>query len=429
MSKRSLDELLEERRRSVNPALSISYDQPLHIVRGRGSKLYDAAGDEYLDCVNNVCHVGHQNEHVVDALTRQASLLNTNTRYVYEGLSSYSTRLAATLPAPLEVVYLVNSGSEANDLALRIVRQVTGRANVVVLDAAYHGHTGSVIELSPYKLNGKGGRPIPEHVFVAPSPDPYRGLHRGASSGQAYAREVASRAEEAQARGGLAGFFFESIQSCGGQIEPAPGFLESACRAVRERGGLVVADEVQVGFARVGSHWWGFETQGIVPDIVTLGKPIGNGHPLAAVVTTRAIADAFDNGMEYFNTFGGNPVSCAVGHAVLDVIEREDLQSNARTIGGAMLDGFRSLASRHEAIGDVRGRGLFTGIEFVRDRATREPAPELARRVVELALTDRVLLSRDGPDENVLKFKPPMVFDVADTDRLLTTLEKALKLL
>lgn len=409
-------DVAEVRRAHLGPSLSLSYDRPLHIVRGWRQHLYDAGGRSYLDCVNNVAHVGHCHPRVTRAAAEQSARLNTNTRYLYEPLADYLERLTATLPAPLRVAYLVCSGSEANELALRLARAHTRRHDVIVLDTAYHGNTHALIEISPYKFNGPGGRGKPPHVHVVPMPDVYRGPHRGGDAGACYARYVA----QAAAGRTVAAFFSESALGCGGQIVPPHGFLHESFAAVRAAGGVCIADEVQTGFGRAGSHFWMFEEHGVVPDIVTMGKPIGNGHPMGAVVTTAEIAASFANGMEYFNTFGGNPVSCAVGLAVLDVIRDEGLQENAREVGAYLMDGLRSM--RHPLIGDVRGRGLFLGFEMVRDRETREPANREAAALVNRLKEQGVLLSTDGPHHNVIKIKPPMVFSRADADRVVAGL-------
>jgi 4-aminobutyrate aminotransferase-like enzyme/Ser/Thr protein kinase RdoA (MazF antagonist) len=415
--------LAQTRRRMLGPSLSLSYSEPLHIIRGLRQHLYDAGGRRYLDCVNNVAHVGHAHARVNEAIARQMALLNTNTRYLHEHLAEYIERLTATLPPPLSVVYLVCSGSEANELALRLARAHTGRDRIFVLDAAYHGNTGALVDLSPYKFNGKGGRGKPAHVEIMPLPDVYRGPYRGPDAGARYAAHVADIAERT---GGPAAFLAESASGCGGQVFFPRGYLAEAFAAVRAAGGVCVADEVQTGFGRAGSHFWMFQTHRVVPDIVTMGKPIANGHPMGAVVTTREIADSFANGMEYFNTFGGNPVSCAAGLAVLDVIRDEGLQENARATGDYLLAGLRDLATRHPPIGDVRGCGLFLGVELVRDRKTLEPAAEEASQLVDRMKELGVLLSTDGPLHNVIKIKPPLVFDRADADVLLERLEKAL---
>lgn len=420
------ESILRRRRRHFGRNLSLSYQAPLTILRGSRQYLFDANGRGYLDLVNNVCHVGHAHPRVVRALSQQAARLNTNTRYLHPLLVDYIRRLSQTLPDPLQVVFLCCTGSEANDLALRLARNATARHGVVVVDAAYHGHTAAVLETSPYKFNSPGGMGRAPHIHVVPSPDVYRGPHAGPDAGTAYGEDVRQALRAAENDGGAAAFIVESLLGCGGQIEPPAGYLQSAFEHARRAGAVCIADEVQVGFGRPGTHLWGFEAQGAVPDIVTLGKPIGNGHPLAAVVTTTEIADAFDNGMEYFNTFGGNPVSCAVGNAVLDVVRDEGLQENALEVGGYFLEGLRSLASRHRLIGDVRGRGLFLGVELVRDHTTLEPAADEAARIIERMKDAGILLSTDGPLHNVLKIKPPMVITRGDVDRVVETLDRVL---
>jgi 4-aminobutyrate aminotransferase-like enzyme/Ser/Thr protein kinase RdoA (MazF antagonist) len=414
---RSTEQLAESRRRMLGPSLSVSYSEPLHIIRGWRQHLYDAGGRRYLDCVNNVAHVGHAHPRVNQAIAGQMALLNTNTRYLHEHLAEYIERLAALLPPRLSVVYLVCSGSEANELALRLARAHTGRDRVFVLDAGYHGNTSALIDISPYKFNGKGGRGKPAHVEIMPLPNGYRGLYRGPDAGSRYAAAVADAVRRA---GPPAVFFAESASGCGGQIFFPPGYLAEAFEAVRAAGGVCVADEVQTGFGRAGSHFWMFETQGALPDIVTMGKPIANGHPMGAVVTTQEIAASFANGMEYFNTFGGNPVSCAAGLAVLDTIRDEGLQENARITGDYLLEGLRELAARMPLIADVRGRGLFLGVELAAGAAE---ASAVVDRMKDLG----VLLSTDGPRHNVLKIKPPLVFGREDADVLLHGLETTLR--
>jgi 4-aminobutyrate aminotransferase-like enzyme len=421
--------LLAQRRRLAGPSLSLAYEAPLEIVRGRGQFLFEHGGRAYLDCVNNVCHVGHSHPRVVGAMAEQAAILNTNTRYLHPLLIEYSERLAASLPDPLRVCYFVNSGSEANELAVRIARTVTGRRDVIVVEGGYHGNTHTLVELSPYKSEGPGGRGLPDWVHKAASPDPYRGAHRGSSeeTGAAYAEEIREICARLTADGRPPALFIvEPIIGCGGQILPPPGYLRHAFDHLREAGGLCIADEVQVGLGRVGSHMWAFQSHGVVPDIVTIGKPIGNGHPLAAVVTSAEIATAFANGMEYFSTFGGNPVSMAVGLAVLDVIEQEGLLEHALRVGGYLMNGFRALAEHHPQIGDVRGEGLFLGVELVEDRQSRAPATALTGRLIERLKTDGILLSAEGPHHNVLKLKPPMVFAETDADILLAAVDRAL---
>lgn len=422
------DALRPRREKVMNPALSLSYDKTLKIIRGRGSWLVDHTGRRFLDTVNNISHVGHSHPQVVAALSAQAAELNTNSRYLHDLMPALAERIAATLPGDLSVVTFVNSGTEANELALRIARTALGKTDTIVLDWAYHGNAGATVEISPYKFKRKGGFPRPDFVQIAPFPDPYRGLHRGAQSGPAYAAEIAPCLDAIATRtgDGAATFIAESLSGVGGQVVFPPGYLAGVYERIRARGGLCIADEVQCGFGRVGSHFWGFEQQGVTPDIVVLGKPFGNGHPLAAVVTTPALAARFANGMEYFNSFGGNPVSMAVGHAVLDVIEGEGLQENAQTTGAILMQGFRALAERFACIGDVRGAGLFIGVEFVTDRDTRIPDAATAGALVEGLRLRGVLAATDGPDDNVLKVKPPMVFGRDEADVLLSACAKVL---
>jgi len=345
--------------------------------------------------------------------------------------SRYAERLTRRMPEPLRVCYLLNSASEANELALRLARTHTGRRDVIVLDHAYHGNTGGLIEISPYKLNGPGGSPPPPWVQVAAIPDDYRGPYKRSDpeAGVNYARHVAGCIEAIGRRGpgaGVAAFIAETLPSVGGQIVLPPGYLAAVYSHVRSAGGLCIADEVQVGFGRLGADFWGFGTQGVVPDIVVLGKPIGNGFPLAAVVTTPEVAASFDNGMEFFSTFGGNPVACAAGLAVLDVVEEEGLQEHARHLGDHLLEGLHELAGRHALVGDVRGLGLFLGAELVRDRETLEPAGEEAGHVASRLRERGILAGTDGPHHNVLKIRPPLILGEADADFFLEVLDEVL---
>lgn len=439
------DEILKLRRQHIGYNLSISYRRPLHIVRGYRQWLYDAEGQRYLDAVNNVPHVGHCHPKVVRAGQRQMAVLNTNTRYLHELLVRYAGRLCETLPEPLRVCFLVNSGSEANELALRLARAHTRQKDTIVVDVAYHGNTTGAVALSPYKFDHKGGMGAAEWVHKVTMPDTYRGPIRGSDpeAGTKYAQSVAAAIQQIRnlpphhqpevadvrykpARD-VAAFVSESILSCGGQIVLPQGYLWEVYRMVREAGGVCIADEVQTGFGRTGSHFWAFETQGVVPDIVTAGKPAGNGHPLGIVITTPAIAASFHNGLEYFNTFGGNPVSCAIGLAVLDVIQEERLQANALETGNYLMDGLLGLMRRHPLIGDVRGLGLFCGFEMVRDRQTLEPATAEASYVANRMRDHGILLSTDGPLENVIKIKPPLCFDRENADYLIETLDQVLR--
>lgn len=424
----SLDGLRERRTRILGPSLSLSYRRPLHIVRGFRQFLYASDGQPYLDAVNNVPHVGHAHPRVVAAAAAQDALLNTNTRYLHENLLEYAERLAALFPDPLSVIFLVCSGSEANELALRMSRAATGARGVVALEGGYHGNTTSLVDVSHYKHAGPGGAGAPDWVRIAAMPDPYRGRHRQASDpAAAYAGEVERAARDlAASPHGLAAFLAEPLLGCGGQLVPPAGWLRASFEAVRAAGGVCIADEVQIGLGRVGSHMWAFEEQGALPDVVTLGKPIGNGYPLAAVVTTPEIAAAFANGMEYFNTFGGNPVACAVGGAVLDVLEAEELPASAQRVGRLLLDRLRVLADRHPLVGEARGVGLYLGVELVRDRDSLEPAAVEASYVVNRLRERGILVSTDGPWHNVVKIKPPLCFDMDDAERLAAELDRVL---
>jgi 4-aminobutyrate aminotransferase-like enzyme/Ser/Thr protein kinase RdoA (MazF antagonist) len=418
-------QLKRRRNEHISKALSLSYRRPLHIVRGRAQYLFDQYGHPYLDCVNNVCHVGHSHPKVIEAAENQMRKLNTNTRYLHQNILDYAERLCATLPDPLQVCFLVCSGSEANDLALRLARAYTGNLNTVVLDAAYHGNLTSLIEISPYKFEGPGGSGAPGHVRKALLPDPYRGPYSGSEAASRYAEDVAQKM--ASFEDPRVTFIAESAAGCAGQIIFPDGYFENAFQHVRKRDGICMVDEVQVGFGRVGTHFWCFQTQNVIPDIVTMGKPIGNGHPMGAVITTHKVAAAFENGMEYFNTFGGNPVSCAIGLAVLDVIREEGLQEQARDVGAYLKSSLESLQRNHEMIGDVRGLGMFLGIELVRDRKAKSPAGQRASYVVERMRDRGILLSTDGPFHNVIKIKPPLVFTRGNADQVVENLDVVLK--
>jgi 4-aminobutyrate aminotransferase-like enzyme/Ser/Thr protein kinase RdoA (MazF antagonist) len=423
------DEILRIRRHNIGPSLSIAYKKPLNIVRGFMQYLYDDDGRVYLDAVNNVPHVGHSHPDVVRAAARQMAVLNTNTRYLHENIALYARRLAATMPDPLSVCFFVCSGSEANELAIRMARAHTGTSDIIVLDGAYHGNTSTLVDISPYKFDGPGGRGEQVWVHKVLMPDLFRGPYRTSDPDAAskYAGHVKHAIDQASGAGRrVAAFISESMLGCGGQIVLPAGYLKQTYEHSRKAGAVCIADEVQVGLGRAGSRFWAFETQAVVPDIVTVGKPLGNGHPLAAVITTPEIAASFDNGMEYFNTFGGNPVSCAVGMSVLDLIEREDLQNRAGVVGERLITQLERLKEAHPLIGDVRGMGLFVGVELVLDNKTLEPAPLHASYIIERMKDRGILISTDGPLHNVLKIKPPMVFDEANADFLVEALDGVL---
>jgi len=420
-----LEQSLSTRHKFLSSNLSLSYDRPLKIVRGWMQYLYDDTGRAFLDVYNNVPLVGHSHPRVVQAIQKQIALLNTNTRYLHDNILRYAERLTALLPAPLRVCLFVNSGSEANELALRLARTHTGREDIVVLEHAYHGHTSTLIDISPYKFNGPGGKGQKPWVHVAPIADDYRGIHRRGEPdlGKKYATHVAAILEKLKREGrGAAAFIAETLPSVAGQVVFPPGYLSEVYKHVRAAGAVCIADEVQVGFGRLGTHFWGFETQEVVPDIAVFGKPIGNAFPLAAVVTTAEIAASFANGMEFFSTFGGNPVACAAGLAVLDVLEENHLQQNALNVGSHWLCDLRSLQAQYPLIGDVRGSGLFLGIDLVSDRDKRTPATAQAHYVVNRLRDLGVLAGTDGPYHNVLKLRPPLIFSVADAALFTSTL-------
>ena len=404
------DSILEARRQLLGRNLSIAYEKPLNIVRGEMQYLYDDEGRRYLDAYNNVAHVGHCHPKVVAAGQQQMELLNTNTRYLSDLINQYAERLTATLPDALRVCYFVNSGSEANELALRLARAHTKSRDLIVLEHAYHGNTTTLIDISPYKHDGPGGSGSPEWVHKAPLPS-------SIDDAQAVV-EIAGKLESR-----LCGFIAESMPSVAGQIVLPDGYLQKVYDAVRAAGGVCIADEVQTGYGRIGTHFWGFEKYDVVPDIVVLGKPIGNGHPIGAVITTRGIAESFDNGMEFFSTFGGNNVSCAIGLAVLEVVHEEKLQSHALEVGERLLKGLRELQQRHEIFADVRGSGLFLGVELIEDG---DPATLEANRIVNRMREEGILLGTDGPSHNVLKIRPPMPLSGEDADQLITTLNNVL---
>ncbi len=395
-------------------AVSLSYKAPIHMTGAAMQYMYSADGKTYLDCVNNIPHVGHCHPRVVEAGQRQMACLNTNTRYLYDSLDRYAVKLLSKFPSSLNKLFLVNSGSAATDLAVRLAEAFTGNTDYLVLDYAYHGNTKAAIGLSPYKFNRKGGKGRPDNITILPTgPD-------------ADVKQVFAGKE-----GRPLTFFAESIVGCAGQIVLDTAIMQQTVGAVRSAGGLYVADEVQTGFGRVGHKFWGFELYDVVPDIVILGKPMGNGHPMGAVVCTEAVARSFETGMEFFSSFGGNPVSCEIGLAVLQVIEEEALQENARLVGDYLREklavgslqsavGSRQSAGGREAgfrVKEVRGSGLFLGIEIV-ESDSGKPATEAAISIVEEMKEIGILLSTDGPYNNVIKIKPPLCFSMQNADEL-----------
>ena len=414
--------LLERRHRLLGPAYRLLYDAPLHPVRGEGVWLVAADGSRVLDCYNNVPSVGHCHPRVVEALGRQAALLNTHTRYLHETVLDYAERLLATMPAEIGNVMFTCTGSEANDLAVRVARSVTGNTGFIVTANAYHGVTATVAEMSP-SLGAAVA--LGAYVRTVPVPDVYRDGAAGAAA--AFTRAVeAAVASLAEAGMRPAALLFDTVFASDGVALDPPGFVAGAVEAVRAAGGLYIADEVQAGLARTGSHMWGFQRHGVVPDLVTLGKPMGDGHPVAALLARPEHLADFGARSRYFNTFGGNPVSAAVGLAVLDVIRDENLMDNAARTGRLMRDGIAQLARRHPAIGDVRAAGLYLGIEIVSDAAAKTASADLAARVVNGLRDVGVLVGTSGPRANVVKVRPPLTFGAGEADIFLDRLDLVL---
>jgi 4-aminobutyrate aminotransferase-like enzyme len=414
--------LIERRQKLLGPAYRLFYANPVHVVRGEGVWLYDPDGNAYLDVYNNVASVGHCHPHVVAALSRQAATLNTHTRYINDVILDYAEKLLGYFPPELSHVMFTCTGSEANDLAYRVARSYTGGAGFIVTQLAYHGVTVAISEMSPSLGNGIKLGP---NVRTVPAPDLYHA--DGQDVGEAFAAAVRAAIAEMQEAGiKPAALLVDTIFSSDGVFADPPGFLAPAVAAIREAGGLFIADEVQPGFGRTGEGMWGFQRHGILPDLVTMGKPMGNGHPIAGMVAKPEILEAFGERTRYFNTFGGNPVSCAVGQAVLEVIEGENIIQNARETGAYLRDGLQDLAKRHEAIGDVRGVGLFVGVELVKDRAARTPDGEITAKLVNGLRERRVLISAAGPHANVLKIRPPLVFQREHADRFLEAMDATL---
>ena len=417
------ENLIQYRNQHLGKGLSLQYKTPIKMVRGHGQYLMDQFGRQYLDTVNNVAHVGHEHYHVVKAGQDQMALINTNSRYLHDNINLLTKELLETLPSELSVLHFVNSGSEANELAIRMVKTCTNEKDILASEAGYHGNTNSCIDISSYKFDGKGGKGTPEHTHIFPLPDAFRGKHRGKNSGTLYANEVQKQIETIQNKGrGLAAFIIEPIISCGGQIELPEHFLKQAYMYVRAAGGLCISDEVQTGCGRMGKTFWGFQLHDVVPDIVTIGKPLGNGHPIAAVACTKSVAEKFANGMEYFNTFGGNPVSCAIATEVLKTVKSENLQKHALNVSEFLKTELKKLSKEFTIIGDVRGQGLFLGIELV--DADMNPLPNQTDYLANRMKAHGILMSVDGPDHNVLKIKPPMVFTIENAEELIFYLRK-----
>lgn len=422
----NLDELLRRRHRVLGRNSPLFYDEPLNLVRGEGVWVYDALGRAYLDVYNNVPCVGHCHPHVVEAVARQTATLNLHTRYLDENLLAYAERLTASFDESLNAIMLTCSGTEANELALRLARFVTGAEGIIVSDNSYHGNSTILAALTSCF---PAGEPFPAHARAVRVPDPTYD-RQGRTDEQlaaVYARQVQEAVDSLQAAGiKVAALLFDSFFANEGLPDRVPGYVEQAVKIVRRAGGVFICDEVQSGFGRTGDAMWGHRRTGVTPDIVTMGKPMGNGYPVAGMVTRRDWIDRFGLTSHYFNTFAGNAVAAAAGAAVLDVIERQELLSNSRRVGAHVRAGLEKLATKHPIIAGVRGRGLFFGVELVRP-ADRAPAADETKRIVNRMRDGGVLLSRTGRYNNVLKMRPPLVFSVDNADQLLSVMDDVLR--
>lgn len=415
-------DLIERRERVLGTAYRLFYERPLHVVRGEGVWLFDADGNRYLDVYNNVASMGHCHPRVVEAVRAQTGVLNTHTRYLHETIVAYAEALTATFPAPLSQAMFTCTGSEANDLAVRIARHVTGGTGIIATELAYHGLTSAVAEFSPSLGEHVTLGP---HVRTVPVPDSYR--QDPASAAERFGANVRGAIADLKRHGIKPALFIaDAIFSSDGIFAEPAGFLKPAVDAIHEAGGLYVADEVQPGFGRTGDAMWGFERHGVEPDIATIGKPMGNGYPIAGIVARPDVLDEFGRQARYFNTFGGNPVAAAAGMAVLETLRDENLQRNAAEVGLYLRQSMAGLAERFAPIGDVRGAGFFIGVEIVSDRATRQPDAAATSRIVNGLRERRVLISASGPRANVLKIRPPMVFSRDDADTFVAALDDTL---
>ena len=417
--------MLERRQRLMGKAYRLFYKEPVHIVSGEGVWLYDSDGKKYLDVYNNVPHVGHCHPRVVEAICKQAHILNTHTRYLHDLVLEYAEKLTNRFPDSLDIAMFACTGTEANELALRLARAKTGASGMIVTEHAYHGTSWAIAQITTcYETSEKRG----DNIVTVPAPCSYRGLYANdAQAADKYAAHLHT-AIETLARNGHrpAAFIVDTIFSNEGLPTVPDAYLAKAVEIVRQAGGLFVADEVQPGFGRIGSHFWGFDSHGVVPDIATMGKPMGNGYPISAVVTSLDVIESFQRDSHYFNTFAGTPVACAAALAVLEVIEQQDLQARALETGQYLLEGLKELATNQAMIGDIRGSGLFIGIDLVRDRESHEPAVAETQKAVNLLRQRGVLIGSTGQHDNILKIRPPMVFSKENADLLLQKLKIAL---
>jgi 4-aminobutyrate aminotransferase-like enzyme len=421
------DEVLNKRRAQFGGNLSLTYDDPIMLVRGWKHHLFDEWGRPYLDAYNNVPHVGHAHPRIQKVAADQLKRVNTNTRYLHPAQTAFADKILSKLPDSFEVCFFVNSGSEANELALRLARAHTGKTGMVTPDHGYHGNTTGAISVSAYKFNKPNGVGQADWVELVEVADDYRGSYRRDDPDRAekFADLVDPAIAFLQQKGhGVAGFIAETFPSVGGQIIPPKGYLAAVYTKIRAAGGVCIADEVQTGLGRLGDYYFGFEHQEAVPDIVVMGKPIGNGHPLGVVVTTKEIAESFDNGIEFFSTFGGSTLSCRIGKEVLDIVDDEDLQENARTVGAQLIAGLEALEKKHPWVGDVRGMGLFLGVELINSDGSEATA--ICSYVKNRMRDYRILIGSEGPKDNILKIRPPLSIEPEDAEMIITVLDKVL---
>ncbi|WP_350291865.1 aminotransferase class III-fold pyridoxal phosphate-dependent enzyme [uncultured Croceitalea sp.] len=419
-----IKKVLLKRHQHISTILSLSYEHPIHMERSAFQYMHDAHGNTFLDAYNNIPHVGHSHPKIVEAGQRQMAKLNTNTRYAYDLLGNYAEKLLSKFPNRLTKVFFVNSGSAASDLAIRMAKAHTHKTNLMVMEHGYHGNTQLAIDVSDYKFNNPMGQGQQNHIIKTTLPDAYRGKFTDKNVGKRYAKEAIENLNKTQKS--IAAFISEPIVGCGGQVPLAPNYLKELYPEIRKQGALCISDEVQTGFGRLGSYFWGFEMHGVVPDIVVLGKPMGNGHPIGAVVVTNEIAASFEKGVEFFSSFGGNPVSCAIGMAVLEVIEEDGLQQNAAEVGDYYKSLLKELQAKNSCIGDVRGEGLFLGIDIVKD-GSKETDGKLASTIKNELRNQYILVSTDGPDDNVIKTKPPLCFTKQNAEEVVERIDAILK--
>jgi 4-aminobutyrate aminotransferase-like enzyme/Ser/Thr protein kinase RdoA (MazF antagonist) len=423
---KSIDELIKRRHQYISPILSLSYKKPIYMVSSAFQYMFDAYGNTYLDAYNNIPHVGHTHPKVVAAGQKQMAKLNTNTRYLYDLLPEYAKKLLSKFPDSLNKVYFVNSGSAASDLAIRIAYEHTRLKNLMVMEHGYHGHTKITTDISDYKFSNSKGQGQKDYILKTQIPNTYRCKFNDNDNnpGKMYAKEAIEQIENSDFP--IAAFISEPIVGCGGQVPLADGYLKEVYPAIRKQGGVCISDEVQTGFGRLGDHFWGFEAHNVIPDIVIIGKPMANGHPIGAVICTSEIAESFNKGVEFFSSFGGNPVSCAIGLTVLEVMEEEKLQDNAKVVGDFYKSLLLDVQKKYACIGDVRGSGLFLGVEIVKENS-KEPDTDLAQYIKNKLKERYILIGTDGPYDNVLKTKPAMCFTLENAKKVVDSIDEILE--